>query len=127
MQRHRPPLSALCAQDVSHIAPLRLRGGQRLCGALRVWRAYPMRARPLSLLYTVPWRQGILARPWQGQPRQLLTIVRGGFRFQKRRYGSLAKRFGISDPGWFMKTEYRVAEYERANLPETFVGGGLTG
>ena len=34
--------------------------------------------------------------------------------------------FGISAPGWFMKTEYRVAEYERVNLPETFVGGGAT-
>jgi outer membrane immunogenic protein len=35
--------------------------------------------------------------------------------------------FGISAPGWFMKTEYRVAEYDHINLPETFVGGGLTG
>jgi outer membrane immunogenic protein len=35
--------------------------------------------------------------------------------------------FGISAPGWFMKTEYRVAEYESISLPETFVGGGLTG
>jgi outer membrane immunogenic protein len=38
--------------------------------------------------------------------------------------------FGISAPGWFMKTEYRVAEYERGSLPETFVPGigtGLTG
>jgi outer membrane immunogenic protein len=35
--------------------------------------------------------------------------------------------FGIAAPGWFMKTEYRVAEYERVNLAETFVGGGLTG
>jgi outer membrane immunogenic protein len=38
--------------------------------------------------------------------------------------------FGITAPGWFMKTEYRVAEYERATLPETFLppaGVGLTG
>jgi outer membrane immunogenic protein len=35
--------------------------------------------------------------------------------------------FGFAAPGWFMKTEYRVAEYERVNLGETFVGGGLTG
>jgi outer membrane immunogenic protein len=35
--------------------------------------------------------------------------------------------FGITAPGWFMKTEYRVAEYEHITLPETFVGGGLTG
>ena len=34
--------------------------------------------------------------------------------------------FGIASPGWFMKTEYRVAEYQRVNLGETFVGGGLT-
>jgi outer membrane immunogenic protein len=34
--------------------------------------------------------------------------------------------FGFAAPGWFMKTEYRVAEYERVNLGETFVGGGLT-
>jgi outer membrane immunogenic protein len=34
--------------------------------------------------------------------------------------------FGFG-PGWFMKTEYRAAEYSRINLPETFVGGGLTG
>jgi outer membrane immunogenic protein len=32
--------------------------------------------------------------------------------------------FGISAPGWFMKTEYRSAFYDRATLPETFVGGG---
>jgi outer membrane immunogenic protein len=35
--------------------------------------------------------------------------------------------FGITAPGWFMKTEYRVAEYDHVTLPETFVGGGLTG
>jgi outer membrane immunogenic protein len=31
--------------------------------------------------------------------------------------------FGISAPGWFMKTEYRVADYNRATLAET--AGGL--
>ncbi|HMJ45555.1 MAG TPA: porin family protein [Pseudolabrys sp.] len=35
--------------------------------------------------------------------------------------------FGISAPGWFMKTEYRSAFYDRITLPETLVGGGLTG
>ena len=38
--------------------------------------------------------------------------------------------FGISAPGWFMKTEYRSAYYDRATLPETFTpafGGGPTG
>jgi outer membrane immunogenic protein len=35
--------------------------------------------------------------------------------------------FGITAPGWFMKTEYRSAFYDRITLPETFVGGGLTG
>jgi outer membrane immunogenic protein len=35
--------------------------------------------------------------------------------------------FGIAAPGWFMKTEYRSAFYDRITLPETFVGGGLTG
>jgi outer membrane immunogenic protein len=38
--------------------------------------------------------------------------------------------FGISAPGWFMKTEYRSAFYDRIDLPTTFVpgaGGGLTG
>jgi outer membrane immunogenic protein len=35
--------------------------------------------------------------------------------------------FGIAAPGWFMKTEYRAAEYQRVNLGESFVGGGLTG
>jgi outer membrane immunogenic protein len=38
--------------------------------------------------------------------------------------------FGITAPGWFMKTEYRSAFYERIALPETFTpafGGGLTG
>jgi outer membrane immunogenic protein len=35
--------------------------------------------------------------------------------------------FGISAPGWFMKTEYRSAFYERITLPESFVAGGLTG
>jgi outer membrane immunogenic protein len=34
--------------------------------------------------------------------------------------------FGISSPGWFMKTEYRAAYYGRVTLAETFVGGGLT-
>ena len=33
--------------------------------------------------------------------------------------------FGIAAPGWFMKTEYRFAEYERVNLPESFVGGNV--
>jgi outer membrane immunogenic protein len=35
--------------------------------------------------------------------------------------------FGITAPGWFMKTEYRSAFYNRITLPETFVGGGPTG
>jgi outer membrane immunogenic protein len=35
--------------------------------------------------------------------------------------------FGITAPGWFMKTEYRSAYYDRITLPESFVGGGLTG
>jgi outer membrane immunogenic protein len=30
--------------------------------------------------------------------------------------------FGISAPGWFMKTEYRAAYYERTNLQETIAG-----
>jgi outer membrane immunogenic protein len=36
--------------------------------------------------------------------------------------------FGIAAPGWFMKTEYRSAFYNRITLPETFTpafGGGL--
>ena len=32
--------------------------------------------------------------------------------------------FGITAPGWFMKTEYRSAFYDRVSLPETLVGGG---
>src|ERR1700694_4309381 len=35
--------------------------------------------------------------------------------------------FGITAPGWFMKTEYRSAFFDRITLPETFGGGGLTG
>jgi outer membrane immunogenic protein len=35
--------------------------------------------------------------------------------------------FGITAPGWFMKTEYRSAFYDRISLPETFVGGGNAG
>ncbi|WFU13794.1 porin family protein [Bradyrhizobium sp. CB3481] len=38
--------------------------------------------------------------------------------------------FGITAPGWFMKTEYRSAFYDRTTLPGTFTpanGGGLTG
>ncbi|HEY0424006.1 MAG TPA: outer membrane beta-barrel protein [Rhodopila sp.] len=41
--------------------------------------------------------------------------------------------FGITAPGWFMKTEYRSAYYDRISLPETYVPGniysstGLTG
>jgi len=38
--------------------------------------------------------------------------------------------FGVTAPGWFMKTEYRSAFYNRISLPETFVpaiGGGLSG
>jgi outer membrane immunogenic protein len=33
--------------------------------------------------------------------------------------------FGITAPGWFWKTEYRSAFYDRVTRPETFVGGGL--
>jgi outer membrane immunogenic protein len=32
--------------------------------------------------------------------------------------------FGISAPGWFMKTEYRSAFYDRISLPETDVATG---
>ncbi|OCK59366.1 hypothetical protein [Bradyrhizobium sp. LMTR 3] len=36
--------------------------------------------------------------------------------------------FGISAPGWFMKTEYRSAFYDRATLPGTFApASGLAG
>jgi outer membrane immunogenic protein len=33
--------------------------------------------------------------------------------------------FGINAPGWFMKTEYRSAFYNRVTLPETSVATGL--
>jgi outer membrane immunogenic protein len=33
--------------------------------------------------------------------------------------------FGITAPGWFMKTEYRSAFYDRITLPESFVTTGL--
>ena len=33
--------------------------------------------------------------------------------------------FGITAPGWFMKTEYRSAFYDRTTLAETYVVGGL--
>jgi outer membrane immunogenic protein len=35
--------------------------------------------------------------------------------------------FGISAPGWFMKTEYRGAYYGRKTLDETIIGGGPLG
>jgi len=38
--------------------------------------------------------------------------------------------FGLFGPGWLMKTEYRVAEYQNTTLPESFapgIGTGLTG
>ena len=35
--------------------------------------------------------------------------------------------FGIAAPGWFMKTEYRVAEYDKKTLTETTLGGLPTG
>jgi outer membrane immunogenic protein len=33
--------------------------------------------------------------------------------------------FGITAPGWFMKTEYRSAFFDRITLPETFVVPGV--
>jgi outer membrane immunogenic protein len=33
--------------------------------------------------------------------------------------------FGISAPGWFMKTEYRASYYDRVTLPETIIATGL--
>jgi outer membrane immunogenic protein len=33
--------------------------------------------------------------------------------------------FGIAAPGWFMKTEYRAAYFDRITLPETFVPEGV--
>ncbi len=33
--------------------------------------------------------------------------------------------FGISAPGWFMKTEYRTAFYDRKNITELFDGSNL--
>lgn len=35
--------------------------------------------------------------------------------------------FGISAPGWFMKTEYRSAFYDRTTLPGTFAAGNAFG
>jgi outer membrane immunogenic protein len=35
--------------------------------------------------------------------------------------------FGISAPGWFMKTEYRSAFYNRISLPTTFAAGNVFG
>ena len=35
--------------------------------------------------------------------------------------------FGITSPGWFMKTEYRVAQYGRATLAETTLAGAANG
>jgi outer membrane immunogenic protein len=32
--------------------------------------------------------------------------------------------FGVFGPNWFMKTEYRVAEYSRVTLPETLIATG---
>jgi outer membrane immunogenic protein len=45
-----------------------------------------------------------------------------------RIYGRGRNRiFGIAAPGWFMKTEYRAAYYDRITLPMTFTPafGGL--
>jgi outer membrane immunogenic protein len=33
--------------------------------------------------------------------------------------------FGFSAPGWFMKTEYRAAYFDRADLVETSLATGL--
>jgi outer membrane immunogenic protein len=33
--------------------------------------------------------------------------------------------FGITAPGWFMKTEYRAAYFNTATLPESFIATGL--
>jgi outer membrane immunogenic protein len=33
--------------------------------------------------------------------------------------------FGITAPGWFMKTEYRAAYYSAATLPESFLASGI--
>ena len=33
--------------------------------------------------------------------------------------------FGINAPGWFWKTEYRSAFYNRISLPETFIATGI--
>jgi outer membrane immunogenic protein len=33
--------------------------------------------------------------------------------------------FGITAPGWFMKTEYRAAYYDKATLAETVLGTGV--
>jgi outer membrane immunogenic protein len=35
--------------------------------------------------------------------------------------------FGITAPGWFMKTEYRSAFYDRISLPESFITGAPVG
>jgi outer membrane immunogenic protein len=35
--------------------------------------------------------------------------------------------FGISAPGWFMKTEYRSTFYNRISLPTTFAAGNIFG
>jgi outer membrane immunogenic protein len=35
--------------------------------------------------------------------------------------------FGIAAPGWFMKTEYRAAQYDRITLAESNLAGALNG
>jgi len=84
---------------------------------------------------------GYSGSQWSGTTQSFLTPPPGNFTttasFHRNGWfigGGVENNldiFGITAPGWFMKTEYRSAFYDRATLAETFAPGsgavGLTG
>jgi outer membrane immunogenic protein len=83
---------------------------------------------------------GYSGSQWSGTTQSFLTAPPGNVTttgsFQRNGWfvgGGVENNldiFGITAPGWFMKTEYRTAFYDRATLAETFTpafGGGVTG
>jgi outer membrane immunogenic protein len=73
------------------------------------------------------WSSSV-ALPIAGGPATYTTpsFTRDGFFFGGGFENNL-NIFGITAPGWFMKTEYRSAYYGKATLPENLIAGGTTG
>jgi outer membrane immunogenic protein len=76
--------------------------------------------------YTQSYWSGATLTPTSGVASTATTpsFNRGGF-FVGGGFENNLNIFGINAPGWFVKTEYRAAYFDRATLTETAIATGL--